>query len=33
MLLSDCSHSVAAERTGTFLALANEFFDELLNNK
>lgn len=33
MLLSDCSHSVAVERTGTFLALANEFFGELLNNK
>jgi len=32
MLLSDCSHSVAVERTSTFLALANEFFDGLLNN-
>ncbi len=30
MLLSDCSHSVAVERTGTFLALANEFFGRKL---
>jgi len=33
MLLHDCSHSVAVERTGTFLALANEFFGGLLNDK
>lgn len=33
MLLSDCSHSVAVERTGTFLALANEFFDGVLNDR
>lgn len=32
MLLSGCSHSVAVERSGTFLALANEFFDGLLRN-
>lgn len=32
MLLRDCSHSVAVERTGTFLALANQFFDTLLRN-
>lgn len=32
MLLSECSHSVAVERTGTFMALANEFFDGLLKN-
>lgn len=30
MLLSDCSHSVAVERTTTILALANEFFEGLL---
>lgn len=30
MLLSDCSHSVAVERTDTFLALANDFFDGIL---
>jgi 2-hydroxymuconate-semialdehyde hydrolase len=26
ILLSDCSHSVAVERTATFLALAQDFF-------
>lgn len=30
MLLSQCSHSVAVERAGTFLALANEFFNRTL---
>lgn len=30
MLLSQCSHSVAVERAGTFVALANEFFNRTL---
>lgn len=30
MFLSECSHSVAVERTSTFLALANDFFDGVL---
>jgi 2-hydroxymuconate-semialdehyde hydrolase len=30
-LLAGCSHSVAFERTATFLALADQFFDRALN--
>lgn len=33
VLLSHCSHSVAVERAGTFLALANDFFDRNFNKK
>jgi 2-hydroxymuconate-semialdehyde hydrolase len=33
MLLQHCSHSVAAERSSTFLAVAQDFFDRALNSK
>lgn len=33
MLLSACSHSVAVERSSTFVALANDFFDSILRNQ
>ena len=32
MLLSDCSHSVAVERTSTFIASAYDFFDRVLGD-
>jgi 2-hydroxymuconate-semialdehyde hydrolase len=33
VLLSECSHSVAVERTTTFLALASDFFRRHLDNE
>lgn len=33
VLLSECSHSVAVERTATFLALASDFFRRHLDNE